>query len=128
MWWGSDVDRTVVNENAFWKRQLIGEYRRLIKDSISVAIDQSQHPMLRVIELNRCFVRVAGTVRDIENSVRVETHVHRSIHQWRTGDTLQFVSLWNRKGVRGERNGLSSVRMQADAKKGERNQHARAMN
>ena len=44
---------------AFRQGQLVGEHRRLIKDPISVAINQSQHAMLRISQLNRRLVRVS---------------------------------------------------------------------
>ena len=109
VWWCSDVDRIVVNKNAFRKRQFVGKDGRFIKDSIPVAVDQPQHSMLRIIELNRCLVRVARTVGDVENPIIVKAHMNGPLHQRRRGDTLQLISLRNGEGVRGERNGFCTV-------------------
>ena len=98
-----------MNKNAFWKRQLVGEDSRFIKDTITVAIDQSQHAMLRIFELDGCLVGVARTVGDVKNALIVKAHMYRALHQRRPGDTLQLIPIRNRERVGRERNGFCTV-------------------
>ncbi len=124
--WCSDEDSTIMNENALGERQIVGEHGRAIKDSVSVLIDQSQHAMLRVLELNRRLGRVARTVGDVQNPMIVKAHMNGPLHQWRCGDTFELISIRNRERVRFERNSLLTVRVQADAGNGKRDQKAEA--
>jgi hypothetical protein len=124
---GAYIDSTLVNQNTFRQRQFVGKHRRLIEDAVSVAINQSQHSMLGVFQLNRRFVRVSGAVRDVKHSIHIKAHVHRPLHQWWRGDTLQLISVWNRERVRRQLNGLSSMRSQANAKGGKGDQNRKSI-
>lgn len=59
----------------------------------AVAIDQSQHSMLRGLELSGRAIGVARAVGDVENSIYVKAHMNGPPHQWRRGDPLQLIPL-----------------------------------
>jgi len=100
---GSDVDSPLMDKDAFRERKAFGKDGRMIKHSISVEVNQSQDPMLRILELRRSLVRVPGTVRDIEHPILIETHVNGPLHQRRCGDTLQGIAFRDREGMRRKR-------------------------
>jgi hypothetical protein len=66
------------------------------------------------------------TVGNVQDALIVEAHMNGPLHQWRPGNSLQLISIRNRERVRFERNSLLTVRVQADAGNGKRDQKAEA--
>ena len=49
----SDIDGSLMNEDALRKWYFVGKNGRMIKDSISIAVDEAQDPMAWCLELSR---------------------------------------------------------------------------
>ena len=99
---GPHVDCVLMDEYAFRERQALGEDGRMIKNTIAVPVDQPQYTMTRFLELIRGLVRVPRAIRDVERAIHVEIHVDGTLHQGRSSNTLQHITIGKRKGMRGE--------------------------
>ena len=102
VWGSSNVDGTFMDKYAFGERQAVGEDSRVVEHTIAVSVDQAQDPVRRVLELFRGLVRVPRAIRDVEGAVHVEIHVDGTLHQGRSGNTLQDITIGKRKGMWGE--------------------------
>ena len=58
--------------------------------------------MFWVLELFRSFIRVPRAIRDVKRAIHVEIHVDGTLHQRRSGNTLQDIIIGKRKGMWGE--------------------------
>ena len=83
--------------------------------------------MLRVLELNRRLIRIAGTVGDVQDALIVEAHMNGPLHQRRRGDAFQFIAIRNGERVRFERSGFCGVCFAMDTKDGKHDENADAI-
>jgi hypothetical protein len=73
-----------MNKDALREGHLLGKHRRVIEHSITVAVDQAENAVSRLLDLNRSFPTVPGTVRHIERAFLIKAHVDRPRDQcWR---------------------------------------------
>ena len=96
------INSSLMHEDAFRERHVIGKEGRMIKYPIIVPVDQPQYAMFWVVELFRSLIRVPRAIRDVKRAIHVEIHVDRTLHQRRSGNTLQDITIGKRKGMRGE--------------------------
>ena len=96
------INSSLVNKDTFRERHLFSKHGRMIKYPIIVPVDQPQYAMSWVLELFRSLIRVPRAIRDVKRAIHVEIHVDGTLHQGRSGNTLQDITIGKRKGMWGE--------------------------
>jgi len=97
---GAYIDVPFMNEDAFRKGHVFGEYRRFIEDSVAVLIDETQNTVAWLRELKRRWPAVPGTVRDVQGALVIEIHVHRPLNEPGGRGELQLVAIQQGEGMR----------------------------